>query len=142
MVSDVTRSPGVPVMDTAPAVRFGDARRPEHATHVQLASFDGPLGLLLSLIEGRQLDVLTVPRLEAVRFRITPPAYANRPVYEGPLPQGGLAGLPGTRVQVWVRSNRPLGGSVGEVSGAGSTAPLALEPVADNAMEAAGVFTL
>jgi segregation and condensation protein A len=42
-------------------VRFGEGRRPETATHVQVADFDGPLGLLLSLIEGRQLDVLTVP---------------------------------------------------------------------------------
>ena len=61
MTADVGGSPGVPVMDAPTAVRFGDGRRPEHATHVQLASFDGPLGLLLSLIEGRQLDVLTVP---------------------------------------------------------------------------------
>jgi segregation and condensation protein A len=59
--------PGVPVMAvappsaTAPAVRFGDGRRPEAATHVQVAEFDGPLGLLLALIEARQLDVLTVP---------------------------------------------------------------------------------
>ena len=44
-----------------PAVRFGDGRRPEAATHVQVAEFDGPLALLLSLIEARQLDVLTVP---------------------------------------------------------------------------------
>lgn len=41
-------------------VRFGDGRRPEEATQVRLASFDGPLSLLLSLIEQRQLDVLTV----------------------------------------------------------------------------------
>jgi segregation and condensation protein A len=41
-------------------VRFGEARRPEEATLVQLESFDGPLALLLSLIEQRQLDVLTV----------------------------------------------------------------------------------
>ena len=61
MVSEVNGSPGVPVMDPPTAVRFGDGRRPETTTHVQLASFDGPLGLLLSLIEGRQLDVLTVP---------------------------------------------------------------------------------
>ncbi|HYH93204.1 MAG TPA: segregation/condensation protein A [Candidatus Saccharimonadales bacterium] len=66
-------SPGVPVMDTglvaaaiaaepaAPAVRFADDRRPEAATRVQVAEFDGPLALLLSLIEARQLDVLTVP---------------------------------------------------------------------------------
>jgi segregation and condensation protein A len=45
----------------APAVVFGEGRRPEAATHVQLESFDGPLGLLLALIEARQLDVLTVP---------------------------------------------------------------------------------
>ena len=44
-----------------PSVRFGEGRRPEAATHVHLEAFDGPLGLLLSLIEARQLDVLTVP---------------------------------------------------------------------------------
>jgi segregation and condensation protein A len=44
-----------------PAVRFGEGRRPEAMTLVQVAEFDGPLGLLLSLIEARQLDVLTVP---------------------------------------------------------------------------------
>jgi segregation and condensation protein A len=66
-------SPGVPVMATPPppagvtdptappAVSFGHGRRPETATQVQLAQFDGPLALLLSLIEARQLDVLTVP---------------------------------------------------------------------------------
>jgi segregation and condensation protein A len=71
-------SPGVPVMDPGvtadippviaarptppgPAVRFGDGRRPEAATHVHVAEFEGPLALLLSLIEARQLDVLTVP---------------------------------------------------------------------------------
>jgi segregation and condensation protein A len=41
-------------------IRFAEARRPEDATHVRLESFDGPLALLLSLIEQRQLDVLTV----------------------------------------------------------------------------------
>jgi segregation and condensation protein A len=47
-------------------IRFADARRPEDATHVRLGGgegeegFDGPIALLLSLIEQRQLDVLTV----------------------------------------------------------------------------------
>jgi segregation and condensation protein A len=57
-----------PATDLAPAngetgtdVRFGDGRRPETATHVRVEGFEGPLGLLLSLIEARQLDVLTVP---------------------------------------------------------------------------------
>jgi segregation and condensation protein A len=41
-------------------IRFADGRRPEESTHVRLESFDGPLALLLALIEQRQLDVLTV----------------------------------------------------------------------------------
>ena len=41
-------------------ISFGQGRRPEEATHVRLDVFDGPLALLLSLIEQRQLDVLTV----------------------------------------------------------------------------------
>jgi segregation and condensation protein A len=45
----------------APAVVFGEGRRPEAATQVRLEAFEGPLGLLLSLIEARHLDVLTVP---------------------------------------------------------------------------------
>ncbi len=45
----------------APAVAFGEGRRPESATRVTLPEFDGPLALLLALIEARQLDVLTVP---------------------------------------------------------------------------------
>ena len=52
---------GVPVIAIEPAVRFGEGRRPETATQVQMVEFEGPLGLLLSLIEARKLDVLTVP---------------------------------------------------------------------------------
>ena len=74
--------PGIPVMATAeelgelgrpravpitPAVSFGEGRRPESRTQVQMAEFDGPLALLLSLIEARQLDVLTVPARGARR---------------------------------------------------------------------------
>lgn len=46
---------------TGPAVAFGEGRRPEAATRVTLPAFDGPLALLVALIEARQLDVLTVP---------------------------------------------------------------------------------
>lgn len=46
---------------TAPVeISFGAGRRPEESTHVRTEVFDGPLALLLSLIEQRQLDVLTV----------------------------------------------------------------------------------
>jgi segregation and condensation protein A len=48
----------------APAlsIAFGEGRRPDATvTHVTSPAFTGPLGLLLALIEARQLDVLTVP---------------------------------------------------------------------------------
>jgi segregation and condensation protein A len=62
MTSLIPVGPGVAQAEPGePSVRFGEGRRPEAATHVHLESFDGPLGLLLSLIEARQLDVLTVP---------------------------------------------------------------------------------
>lgn len=41
-------------------IEFGQGRRPEESTRVRLDVFDGPLALLLALIEQRQLDVLTV----------------------------------------------------------------------------------
>jgi segregation and condensation protein A len=43
-----------------PTVRIEPGRGREWATHVSIAEWEGPLGLLLSLIEGRRLDVLTV----------------------------------------------------------------------------------
>jgi segregation and condensation protein A len=46
---------------TSPAVHIGSGHRPETTTHVQFAEWAGPLGLLLSLIEARRLDILTVP---------------------------------------------------------------------------------
>jgi segregation and condensation protein A len=45
---------------TEVSVSFAEAPRPEDATQVRLAAFDGPLALLLTLIEQRQLDILTV----------------------------------------------------------------------------------
>jgi segregation and condensation protein A len=50
-----------PAAALPPAVVFGNGHRPEASTRVQVAEFDGPLALLLALIEARQLDVLTVP---------------------------------------------------------------------------------
>jgi len=49
------------VRSAAPEVVFGAGRRPEAATQVRIETFDGPLALLLTLIEARQLDVVNVP---------------------------------------------------------------------------------
>jgi len=43
------------------AVRIEPGRGRDWSTHVTIAEWEGPLGLLLSLIEARRLDVLTVP---------------------------------------------------------------------------------
>jgi segregation and condensation protein A len=51
----------VPVIARGASVTFDRSARPDHAALVQLEVFEGPLALLLSLIEQRQLDVLTVP---------------------------------------------------------------------------------
>jgi segregation and condensation protein A len=45
----------------SPTVRIEPGRGREWATHVSISEWEGPLGLLLSLIEGRRLDILTVP---------------------------------------------------------------------------------
>ena len=44
----------------APTVRIEPGRGREWATHVSIAEWEGPLGLLLSLIEARRMDVLSV----------------------------------------------------------------------------------
>jgi segregation and condensation protein A len=44
-----------------PVVRIEPGRGQDWATHVAIAEWEGPLGLLLSLIEARRMDVLTVP---------------------------------------------------------------------------------
>ncbi len=45
----------------SPAVRIEPGRGRDWATHVRIAEWEGPLALLLSLIEARRLEVLTVP---------------------------------------------------------------------------------
>ncbi|NQU21751.1 MAG: hypothetical protein HQ567_10745 [Candidatus Nealsonbacteria bacterium] len=93
--------------------------------------------------KGYRLDVTTVPRIEEVLFWITPPRYAHakQGPYKGPMPSGGVAGLPGTKVRIRARSNRPLsGGTISIVTEAG-TAELRMNPTAD-AHEAEGTFEI
>ena len=53
---------GVPApRPPATSVAFGARRRPEDATEVRLPEWEGPLGLLLALVEARRLDVMSVP---------------------------------------------------------------------------------
>ncbi len=65
--------------------------------------------------EKYPIRIITIPRIEDVRFRLTPPAYSRSPVYEGGLPENGLAGLAGTKIEISVRSNRPLASACAKV---------------------------
>jgi segregation and condensation protein A len=56
MILDATE-----IRHAGPAVVFGEGRRPEASTQIRMEAFDGPLALLLALIEARQLDVVSVP---------------------------------------------------------------------------------
>lgn len=49
------------VASVATSVAFGTRRRPEDATEIRLPEWEGPLGLLLALVESRRLDVMAVP---------------------------------------------------------------------------------
>ncbi len=92
--------------------------------------------------EKYRIRVITLPRIEGVRLRITSPAYANRPPYDGPMPKGGVAGLPGTKVRVSIRSNRPLGGGKMEITGRGQKTVVAMNPAVSGGQEAAGEFEI
>jgi len=88
------------------------------------------------------IDIFTVPRFEQVRFRVTPPEYTRRAAYNGPLPQGGLAGLPGTKIEVWARSNRPLSGGDMVVFTGKTPGAFSMNPVAAGGNEVAGSFEI
>lgn len=86
-----------------------------------------------------QIDVITIPEIRAAHFRVEFPSYANVPVYEGPLPQGGLVGLPGTSVTVRLESNRPL--ARGEIV-FDDNSTVALVPMKIGGTEVSGQFVM
>ncbi len=93
--------------------------------------------------EKFRIDVVTVPKIESVRFKVTLPEYTNRTPYEGPVPQGGLAGLLGTKVEVWARSNRPLAsGKMELLAEAGKTVAIDLQSTQQGGSEVSGSFTI
>lgn len=55
-----------------------------------------------------EVGIIYTPEIRQVIFRLTPPAYTRMPAREGPLPERGLRGLEGTKVECVARSNRPL----------------------------------
>jgi hypothetical protein len=77
------------------------------------------------------VSVIYTPRIDELIVRTTPPAYTNRPATEGSLPQGGVAGLPGTTVEITAKSNRPLSrGELRIIAEGGDPHVLVAEPSA------------
>lgn len=89
-----------------------------------------------------EIRVVTVPRIESVRFRVSPPAYARDAAYEGPLPKDGLMGLPGTEVTIRARSNRPLSGGTCRIYNNDQQETCSLKPVESRASEVTGTFVI
>ena len=87
-----------------------------------------------------RIEVITVPRIASVRFRIRPPAYTRAAEYQGPLPKNGIAALVGTQIEVQVTSNRPLSGGAIELSGERQSRQVALRPAGKANSTAQGAF--
>lgn len=87
---------------------------PDGAWRAVLAKVVEPVDYYVRADRARSLryhiGVKTTPLIENARVRVTPPGYAHRAPYDGPLPKDGVSGLPGTQVQIFLRSNRPLRG--------------------------------
>ena len=58
--------------------------------------------------ETGELNVQLTPRILEAIVRITPLAYTRQAIYEGKIPDAGFSGLVGTKVELYLTSNRPL----------------------------------
>ena len=101
-------------------------------------------------VRSRQFrfDLITVPELRSTRVRITPPAYTHLPPYNGPVPEHGIAGLRGTKIELWAMSNRPLSGGTITLTAVDQTRPSAPQPpvslssTKEGAADVSGAFTI
>jgi len=132
---------------TAKTEKLGMFPQPDGSWRVALGRVTSPAQYCVQAGRARShrfdIKVLTVPQFESVRYRITPPVYTNRSAYEGPLPEGGLAGLPGTQVHVWAKSNRPLShGTLTVDRDGGEPSSGRMDPTDSEADTVAGAFTI
>ena len=78
----------------------------------QLTEITAPVTYWVRADDGWSLRykvrVIYTPEFESITARITPPAYTHLAPAERPIPPSEIAGLPGTRVAITARSNRPL----------------------------------
>lgn len=94
---------------------------------------------------AKRLDVKLTPQILPPEIQVTPPAYTRAAVYRGAIPEKGITGLQGTRVDWEVSSNRPL--SSGEIrlkdrDGREEKFPLAPASGPENQMTVVGTMEL
>lgn len=84
----------------------------ENQWHAILTRVTEPLTVFARSRDSRsrfhRLDVTMTPKIMPPKITVTPPAYTRSSVYRGVLPEQGLVGLAGTKVEWEVTSNRPL----------------------------------
>ena len=77
-----------------------------------------------------RLDVRMTPAIKSVRCAVTPPPYTRRAKYEGPIPESGFQGLAGTKVEISMKSNRPLSRGTLEIDDGENQKTITLNPKA------------
>jgi hypothetical protein len=145
---------GPPVEQLELVLRSGDRQEPplpmfpeaDGQWRAVLAKVVEPIDYYVRAYRARSnryhLGIITVPLIENSRLRIEPPAYTHRAAYEGPMPKDGISGLPGTTVQVFLHSNRPLHGGTIALSGAGKPTRLQMKPIELGSHEVVGQFSI
>lgn len=86
----------------------------------------------------QRLDVQMTPQILPPKVTITPPAYTRGSAYRGPVPDQGLIGLAGTKVEWEVKSNRPLASGMIQVhykGGESESIDLNANPTAESGAE-------
>ncbi|MDP6356171.1 MAG: hypothetical protein QF473_13765 [Planctomycetota bacterium] len=117
---------------------------PEGSWRTTITGINKPVSYFVRAHSGRshryKITVVTVPRIEQVRYRVQAPAYTNLGATEGLLPRSGVAGLPGTKIYVEARSNRALRGGRLELLQNKERAVVDMQPLANDEMSAQATF--
>lgn len=82
--------------------------------------------------EKYSVNLVLVPEIRGVQLSVTPPAYTGLPTTTGAIPDDGIEGLAGTKIEISIDSNRPLSGGQLAIEYAETKQQIALEVSAEN----------
>lgn len=100
-----------------PAAVRDIAGKPRELAAGQILALQGPIVFRVTggdddTLPAYELQVIPPPLVEQLEVRLTPPAYARRPVVKLPAGMGHIEGLVGTQVGLTARVNKPLRSAV------------------------------